>query len=107
MCDATATDHAPRGGQRAVNLQTLFTMHQLDPVHTSFWIFHPEAGISQYNGHCGKRLHIFFVDVLQLLRIGGLLSKAYTERVQDTVVLGIGLINLWKLPVFDIVIIHD
>ena len=90
-----------------MNFKPLLTMYQLDPVHASFWIFHPKARITQDHRHGWKRLHIFFVDVFQLLGVGRLLAKADTERVQNTVVLGIGLINLCKLPVLDIVVIHD
>ena len=82
-------------------------MYKFDPVNACFRIFHPKAWIAQDNSHCWKGLKVLFVDILQVVRVGGFLTKPNTKRVKNTVVFGIGLIDLREFPVFDELVIHD
>jgi hypothetical protein len=87
--------------------QPLFTMDELDPINASLGVFHPKARVAQHYGHRREGLKVLFVDVFQVVRVGGLLTKPDAECVKHAIVLGVGSINLWKLPVFNELIIHD
>ncbi len=106
VAHAGAGAHGAGCRQRAMQAQALLTVHDAHPVDAAPRVLHPEAGIGQHHGLRGKGLELRLVDVAQLARIGGLLAQAKTQRVEDGILLGVGLRDLRKVPVLDAVVVE-